>query len=66
MAVQLTIEFETILDLVDQLKPAEKQLLLKHLQDSLDQEKLMDDENALTAPEDSISRAALYGDDKRS
>lgn len=65
MAVQLTIEFETLLELVDQLKPSEKQLLLRHLQEILGQQMLINDERARTAPEDSISRSALYGDDKR-
>ena len=65
MAVQLTIEFETLIDLVDQLKPSEKQMLLKHLQDSLSPETLSKDDREWTVPEDSISRTDIYGDDRR-
>ncbi len=65
MAVQLTIEYEALLELVDQLKPAEKQLLLRYLQDSMSREMLSDDKHELTVPEDSISRTDIYGDDRR-
>jgi len=65
MAIQLTIEFETLLDLVDQLKPSEKQMLLKHLQDSLSHETLSNDDHERTVPEDSISRTDIYSDDRR-
>lgn len=62
MAVQLTIEFEMLLGLVNQLKPSEKQVLLRHLQEKINQEMPNDE---VIAPEDSMRREDLYGDDGR-
>jgi hypothetical protein len=76
MAVQLAIDLETLVDLVDQLKPEEQQILINHLHEKSGQQRLSDEEfqrhfKSLMAdlgpiPSDySFSREDWYGDDGR-
>lgn len=75
MAVQLTIDYETLLGLVDQLELAEQHKLIAHIFEKLNHQRLSNEEfkkglNNLVidrpiASEDSMSREDMYGDDGR-
>ena len=44
MGVQLTVSYDALLGLVDQLPPEERRALLRHLLDQTDQRSLTDEE----------------------
>jgi len=75
MAVQLTIPYQTLLELVDQLSEDQKRELINHLQEQAKQRKLSPEEwRALfesavittpISPDFSFNRADWYDDDGR-
>ncbi|MEP6987037.1 MAG: hypothetical protein ABI970_15635 [Chloroflexota bacterium] len=76
MALQLTIDYETLLELVDQLTPEEQTRLMKYLRQKKTEETLDGDEfrvvfdNVMTerdvnAAEDSITKENWNADDVR-
>ncbi|HEX5501174.1 MAG TPA: hypothetical protein VFW96_01045 [Thermomicrobiales bacterium] len=75
MAVQLTIPYETLVALVEQLPPDERQDLLRRLREQEGQRMLTDDEwqaafralriDASPGPACSLRRADWYDDDER-
>jgi hypothetical protein len=76
MALQLTLEYETLIELVDQLSEAQQQDLLQRLQEKVNHRELSrEDKRALlnamaidlgeVSPDYSDRRADWYGDDSR-
>jgi hypothetical protein len=76
MTVQLTIDLETLVELVDQLKPEEQQVMMTHLQEKASRQKLSNEEFRVLfnshmidlgpiSSNYSFSREDWYGDDGR-